>query len=304
MNKKILKVFIIYMILCFALLGINVSSSTIIKTVETLDGTITINPAEPNGNFEWYITPVYVTFHAEDDIRLAYIYYKVTTEGQTDPNWTQVDIRNENTRKYNLTIKIDIDGVHTANFYAVDHVGNIGPIHTSHWIQIDMSFPEVNLSKEKISLYEIKFTADATDTTSGIHTVKFYIDNVTEPANEDTTPPYEFIWSGIRNHTITTKVYDFAGNEASTKLSTPKSSDFIFKSMSKKIENNRKKLINTYGDATVFIRAGMYERTNGDYSIGILVGVGNQLEKSVECYILAGILRMVQICKHVRNGLM
>ena len=90
MNKKILKVFIIYMILCFAFLGINVSSSTIIKTVETLDGTITINPAEPNGNFEWYITPVYVTFHAEDDIRLAYIYYKVTTEEQTDPNWTQV----------------------------------------------------------------------------------------------------------------------------------------------------------------------------------------------------------------------
>ena len=54
MNKKILKVFIIYMILCFALLGINVSSSTIIKTVETLDGTITINPAEPNGNFEYF----------------------------------------------------------------------------------------------------------------------------------------------------------------------------------------------------------------------------------------------------------
>lgn len=291
------------MSLFFSFLSSTVASSTTIKTVETLDGTITIDPAEPNGNFEWYITPVYATFHAEDDIRLAYIYYKVTTEEQTDPNWTQVDIRNENTRKYNLTIKIDIDGVHIANFYAVDHVGNIGSIHTSHWIQIDMSFPEVSLSKEKISLYEIKFTADATDTTSGIHTVKFYIDNMTEPTNEDTTSPYEFIWSGIGNHTITAKVCDFAGNEASTGLSTQKSSDFIVKSTSKKIENDWKKSINTYGDVTVFIRLGMYAKTNSVYGISILVGVGNQIEKSVECYILTGILRMVSIYTHIRNGL-
>ena len=191
------------------------------RYLETLDGTITINPAKPNGNFEWYITPVYATFHAQDDIQLAYIYYKVTTEGQADPNWTQVDIRNEHTAKYNLTIKINIDGVHYANFYAVDHAGNIGPVHTSNWIQIDMSPPKVNFSKENISFYKIKFTADATDITSGIHTVKFYVDDNTEPANEDTTSPYEFIWNEIGNHTITAKAYDFAGNEADTEMSTP-----------------------------------------------------------------------------------
>ena len=136
MNKKILKLFIIYVSLCFAFISITVSGTTIIKIVGTLDGSITINPAEPNGNFEWYITPVNVTFHAEDDIQLAYIYYKVTTKGQEDPNWTQVDIRNEHTAKYDLTITINKDGVHTASFYAVDHVGNIGPVHTSDWIKI------------------------------------------------------------------------------------------------------------------------------------------------------------------------
>jgi len=221
--------------LCFTFISINVSGTTIIETVATFDGSITINPAEPNGNFEWYVTPVYVTFHAEDDIQLAYIYYKVTTGGQADPNWTKFDIRNEHTAKYNLAIKINIDGVHTASFYAVDHVGNIGPIHTLDWIKIDMTSPQVGLSKEKISFYEIKFTADAIDTTSDIHTVKFYVDDSTEPANEDTTFPYEFIWSGIGNHTMTAKACDFAGNEAFTTMSTSKSCDFIFKAMSETI---------------------------------------------------------------------
>ena len=287
MNKKILKVLILYMSLCFAFLSINTSNSTTIKMNETLDGTITINPAEPNGNFEWYITPVYATFHAEDDMRLGYIYYKVSTEGQMDPNWTQVDIRNEHTAKYNLTIKIDIDGVHTANFYAVDYEGNIGPIHTSNWIQIDMSSPEVSLNKEKMSFYEIKFTADASDSTSGIHSVKFYTDNNKEPANEDTTFPYEFIWSGIGNHTISAKAIDYAGNEAITQMSTSKRSDFVFKTMSKKIENNWEKTINTCDEVTVFIRAGINEKTNGDYGIGFLIGVSNLLNRTVRCHFIA-----------------
>ncbi len=229
MNKKILKLFIMQVSLCFVFISINVSGTTTIKTVGTFDGSITINPSEPNGHFEWYITPVNVTFHAEDDIQLAYIYYKVTTEGQAAPNWTKVDIRNEHTAKYNLTITINKDGIHTASFYAVDHVDNTGPVHSSDEIKIDITPPTVSLRKEKISFYEIKFTADATDSTSGIHTVIFYTDNNTEPANEDTTFPYEFIWNGIGNHTITAKARDLAGNEAITELSTSKSSDFIFK---------------------------------------------------------------------------
>jgi hypothetical protein len=232
MNKKTLKLFIISVSICIAFISSNVSGTIIIKTVGTLDDRITINPAEPNGNFEWYITPLNVTFHAEDDMQLAFIYYKVTTIGQADPNWTKVDIRNKQTAKYNETITINKDGIHNASFYAVDWVGNIGPVHTLNWIQIDMTPPKVSLSKEKISFYEIKFTVNATDSTSGIYTVKFYIDDNTEPAHEDTTFPYEFIWTGIGNHTITAKAFDFAGNEAFTTKSTSKSCDFIFKSMS------------------------------------------------------------------------
>ena len=220
MNKKILKLLVIYMSLCFAVISINISGTTIVKTMGTLDGSITINPAEPNGDHNWYVTPVNVTFHAEDDIQLAYIYYRVSTEDETNPNWMQVDIRNQHTAEYDLTISINKDGVHIAIFYTVDHIGNIGPTHASDLIRIDMSPPEVSLRKEKISFNVMKFTANATDNTSDIYTIKFYVDDETEPRSEDTTASYEFYWKGIGTHTITAQAWDVAGNEALTKKTT------------------------------------------------------------------------------------
>ena len=214
------------MSLCFAFISLNVSATKIMKTTGTLDRFITINPAVPNGYHDWYITPVNVTFHAEDNTQLAYIYYRITTEDETNPKWIQVDIRNQHTAKYDLTISINEDGVHIAIFYTVDHVGNIGLTHASDLIRIDMSSPEVNLRREKISFYEMTFTANTTDSTSGIYTVKFYVDDNTKPANEDTTSPYEFNWSGIGTHIITAKAFDVAGNEALTEKST--STCFVF----------------------------------------------------------------------------
>lgn len=214
------------MMLCFSCLNITFPSYNLFTTAETFNGSITINPAEPNGNHDWYITPVDVTFHAEDNIQLAYIYYIVTTEDQTNLNWTQVDIRNQHTATYDLTIPINKDGVHIAIFYSIDHIGNIGPTHVSDLIRIDMSPPKVSLRKEKISFDEMKFMANASDRTSDVYTVKFYVDDKIETVNEDTTLPYEFYWIGIGIHTIVAKAYDFAGNEASNEKTTLK--NFVF----------------------------------------------------------------------------
>lgn len=223
MNKKILSLFVFLSIgLCVLLIQFNAIGSRLIKTTGALDESITLYPTEPNGNHNWYITPVNVTFHAKDNLQLAYIYYKITTEDQTKPTWTQVDIRNKHTAQYDLTISINEDGVHIAIFYTVDHIGNIGPTHTSDLIRIDMSSPEVSLRKEQLSLYDMKFTANTTDIISGIYTVKFYVNDETKPTSEDTTPPYEFAWKRIPIQTITTQAYDEAGNEAVTKKTTSK----------------------------------------------------------------------------------
>jgi hypothetical protein len=206
-----------------SVLGLNINN---IGNEGLKDDRITIEPAEPNGDFEWYVTPVYVTFRAEDDIRLAYIYHKVITEGMEEPDWSEVDIREEETALYDLTITIDFDGIHTAHFYAVDHEDNVGPVHSSERIKIDTTSPTITkIQKEKIRLGQIKFIAVANDDMSDIYRIQFYLDN--EPVGEDTQEPYEWLYElidwinkGIR-HTVTAEAYDYAGNSASKSASTP-----------------------------------------------------------------------------------
>jgi len=53
------------------------------------------------------------------------------------------------------------------------------------------------------------------------------------------------------------------------------------------VQSSTQKPISTYDDVTVFIRAGMHGKTNGDYGIGIVVGAGNMLNRSVSCHLIA-----------------
>lgn len=188
------------------------------------DPSITIDPLNPTGNFDWYINPVNVSFYTIDPAPssgLDYIKYRIITQGQNEnPQWITYDIT-EYTTSYNLTITLSIDGRHNVEFYAADKVGNIGVIHSTDLIKIDMTPPEISLTKDRLSIYQIKFTANANDITSEIYTVKFYLDE--ELIFESTTSPYEYIWTGLGNHTISAKGFDYAGNEANTQMSTSKS---------------------------------------------------------------------------------
>jgi hypothetical protein len=69
------------------------------------------------------------------------------------------------------------------------------------------------MSVEKLGFRQWKFTATVSDETSGICLVQCYIDNtllgnITEPG------PYEWLWNGKGNHTVTGIAYDYAGNSA------------------------------------------------------------------------------------------
>jgi hypothetical protein len=232
-GKKMKNKIITIGILGVFLLSITALPSIGMKTVSLPDPSITVEPAEPDGNFEWYVSPVRVTFHAEDDIRLGYIYYKVVTEGMEEPEWTMVDVLDEWISQYDLSIIIHWDGKHTAHFYAEDHVHNIGPVHTSDRIQIDMTSPEVALAKEKVGLglIEIKFTATVSDAMSGVYVTKFYIDNSPEPVFERVElTTVEFIWSKIEHggENIKAEVVDIAGNTESITMSTTISRNRIY----------------------------------------------------------------------------
>jgi len=183
------------------------------------DGIITLDPEDPNGKCGWYVTPVKVTFHAHDNLRLHYIYWRVITNDVEDP-FTKVDIRDEKTANYDLTITLSEDGRHIVEFYAVDHVNNTGPIHSSKEIKIDMTLPTVTLTKEKIKITTYKFTANVDDATSGFFAIEVYLDDVFQRAYMGSLP---YVWSwrmGIEKHTVKVIAYDYAGNTASSSTST------------------------------------------------------------------------------------
>ena len=65
-------------IVCFFLIASFLLSprfgANITVTQVFLDGSITIDPMNPNGNNGWYVTPVDVTFHAHDPHKIVVAY--------------------------------------------------------------------------------------------------------------------------------------------------------------------------------------------------------------------------------------
>jgi hypothetical protein len=112
---------------------------------------------------------------------------------------------------------ISEDGFHTFWWYIVDIEGNIS-IPDSISFKIDITPPEINLIRERLAIDKVKFIADVYDETSNIDRVEFHIDNYEEFTDYDF--PYEWIYNGFERHTITSVVYDKAGNSNGSSLST------------------------------------------------------------------------------------
>lgn len=110
-----------------------------------LDDIITLNPSEPNGEHDWYVSPVEVTFHAKEGpgaSGLKYIYYQIN-EG----SWITHEIPGAYPNlpdEYDFSIIIDVDGWYVVSFKAEDWVGNVGPTHSVEF-KIDMEPPTVSL---------------------------------------------------------------------------------------------------------------------------------------------------------------
>jgi len=180
--------------------------------------TATLDPATPDGNFDWYKSPVTITLTATDNVEVAAIYYRI--DGGP---W----------KTYTVPITIDVDGEHTVDFYAVDEVGNPSDTGTVSF-KIDKTAPTVSITfptagyiylfgKElfknpfggTIIIGGITFQASASDATSGLDYVTFEVDGMTY---EKATSPYEIWWHKFdllpHKYTLTVSAYDVAGNKA------------------------------------------------------------------------------------------
>jgi len=166
------------------------------------------------GNNGWYTSPVTVTLTA--------------TDSQSGVMSTMYKIDSGSWTAYASPFAVSDDSNHTVSYYSVDKVGNVETTKTIN-LKIDRTKPTLTLTKQEIGLLEIKFTAQASDETSGIARVEFFLDGQLQ--YNDTQAPYEWTWTGIGNHQVTATAYDLAGNSQSQSMSTPYSFNLCMKSV-------------------------------------------------------------------------
>jgi hypothetical protein len=173
----------------------------------------TLNPTMPGGNNNWYLQDVTVTITATDPLcpdpclgtasGVKEIHYKI--------NGVETVKADDS-----VTFKISAQGVNLVEYWAVDEAGN-AETHFTFEIAIDKVKPTVDLIFEKIEdgTLQVKFTAIASDATSGIAKVEFYRDTTLLTTMTAAPFVYTITWEdAFKTSTFKAKAYDGAGNTA------------------------------------------------------------------------------------------
>jgi hypothetical protein len=191
-----------------------------------------LDPATPDGENGWYVSDCEVTLDAYDvwseDVNSGVdkIMYKV------DGGATQEIDGNHGS--FLITQADDAENVEV-EYWAVDKVGNAEDSHTFN-IDMDQTDPTIDLSYEcleggnPIQGWTMEFTAEATDITSGMDRVEFYLNEGLQSIVTGSGPTYvwEFQYWGDLSIDITAIGYDIAGNFAQDIVEDPKSTDYNY----------------------------------------------------------------------------
>jgi hypothetical protein len=168
------------------------------------------------GENGWYIGCVSFEVNATNGSQIGVIKYKIDGGLWLD---------------YSGPVLICTDGNHSLDVRVIDQYGN--PWDFSLEFGIDTTPPTIILQKQIMFVNKIKFIADVSDMASGTWRVEFYLDDEIQIADYDF--PFEWVWEGSGTHNVTAKVFDMAGNSASSSMNTP----FIHNSGQKTLNHQR-----------------------------------------------------------------
>lgn len=205
-GKNLIKKIITIIVLIITILGatsIGCSNSLKIKEPANnpnliLGEYLSLEPPEPDGENEWYITKPYVVINYDLFPSHSAWYYRIdqggwlTCTGPIHLDWS--------------------DGTHSFEIKIITMDQN--EIHDGVYFKLDTTPPEIELTKDKGDL--IYINAEVSDETSHIQNVEFYFDDsLAKDDNEG--PEYDLtiaIDSFQGEHLITAIAYDNAGNSA------------------------------------------------------------------------------------------
>ncbi len=156
------------------------------------------------GENSWFIgSEIWIDVTATNGSEVTAVYYQLDGSAWQEYNgpwlWT-----------------IDPEGIHSLNVRVEDQYGGSWDFHFE--LKIDLSKPTITLHKQFMLFHEIKFIADVSDLPSGIWRVEFYLDDELQVI--DDVSPFEWIWAGTVNRTVTAKVFDRAGHTNNCSMNT------------------------------------------------------------------------------------
>ena len=187
-----------------------------------------LSPSEPDGLNGWYVSDVVVTLNATDDISgVKEIKYQI------DEGPVETITGNKGT----FFVSTD-STMHTIKYWAIDNAGNVEQQHTINF-KLDENPPKIYLTREKKEKdksllykfiwnsnslqYLFNFTANATDATSGMERVEFYLNGVLNYTVYGPGPEYKWsiYLSNPSQATFRAYAYDFAGLSAFADYADP-----------------------------------------------------------------------------------
>ena len=158
---------------------------------------ITIKVAGEMGLNDWYVSDVGFTF-TNESYDIAEIKYR--TESGIWQTYTEPFYIYEDATKHRL------------DWYAVDFEGNQSEVDGPFFFKIDQTPPDIELTYKitggnPITGWDFNFTANATDTTSTMDRVEFYLNHVLQETVYGDGPQYEWGFKYYSNRSKTKRRY-------------------------------------------------------------------------------------------------
>jgi len=200
--KKILVIGIIALFFC---MGIQPALSAISEDTNPPETTIQLTPETPDGENDWYVSPVTVSLVAIDNM-----------SGVKD---TYISINSEPWTIYETSFTLVEDGVYNIVYFSIDNAGNV-ELPKLALVKIDQTPPYVKIRIKCVYMGDIggwKFVNNATafDYMSGIEQVEFYLSGVHQDTITGLGPIYQWIYVYCGCYYDTEVIaYDYAGNSA------------------------------------------------------------------------------------------
>ena len=195
----------------FISMGIQPTLSSTSEDTNAPETTIQLTPETPDGENDWYVSPVTVSLVAIDNM-----------SGVKD---TYISINSESWIIYDSSFTLVDDRVYNIVYFSIDNAGNM-EFPKLKYIKLEQQDPLIIKFKYKAigdpqNGYDLIFTAMAFDQISGMNRVEFYLNDVFQKAVSGPGPLYNYSFKYHGPVVVKALAIDNAGHRVWKEIKNP-----------------------------------------------------------------------------------